>query len=124
MRKVLLPSLIILATSLLVVRIFYLQIVDDTLKLKSENNAIKKKYDYPERGYIYDRKGVIVANQASYDIMVIPREVKHRYFRILSIIEHHKEDFIKKLRKLRFTVRDYLCFLPQLNKRICCFSRK
>jgi penicillin-binding protein 2 len=46
MRKVLLPSLIILATSLLVVRIFYLQIVDDTLKLKSENNAIKKKYDY------------------------------------------------------------------------------
>ena len=52
MRKVLLPSLIILATSLLVIRIFYLQIVDDTLKLKSENNAIKKKYEYPERGYI------------------------------------------------------------------------
>lgn len=43
MRKVLLPSLIILATSLLIIRIFYLQIVDDTLKLKSENNAIKKK---------------------------------------------------------------------------------
>jgi hypothetical protein len=33
----------------------YLQIVDDTLKLKSENNILKK-YDYPERGYIYDRK--------------------------------------------------------------------
>jgi penicillin-binding protein 2 len=100
MRKVLLPSLIILATSLLVVRIFYLQIVDDTLKLKSENNAIKKKYDYPERGYIYDRKGkLLVANQASYDIMVIPREVKHRYFRILSIIEHHQRRFYKKIEK-------------------------
>ena len=78
MRKVLLPSLIILATSLLIIRIFYLQIVDDTLKLKSENNAIKKKYEYPERGYIYDRKGkLLVANQASYDIMVIPRELKN-----------------------------------------------
>jgi penicillin-binding protein 2 len=89
MRKVLLPSLIILATSLLVVRIFYLQIVDDTLK--SETTPLKK-YDYPERGYIYDRKGkLLVANQASYDIMVIPREVKHRYFRILSIIEHQKK---------------------------------
>jgi hypothetical protein len=36
-------------------------------------------------------KKVIIANQASYDIMVIPREVKHRYFRILSIIEHHQK---------------------------------
>jgi penicillin-binding protein 2 len=72
MRKVLLPSLIILATSLLVVRIFYLQIVDDTLKLKSENNAIKKKYDY-QNAVIFMTEGLLVANQASYDIMVIPR---------------------------------------------------
>lgn len=42
MRKVLLPSLIIIAASLLVMRIFYLQIIDDSFKLKSENNAIKK----------------------------------------------------------------------------------
>ena len=57
MRKVLLPALIIIAAALLVIRIFYLQIIDDTFKLKSENNAIKIKYDYPERGYIYDRIG-------------------------------------------------------------------
>ena len=70
MRKALLPGLIIIATLLLVVRIFYLQVIDETLKLKSENNAIKKKYEYPERGYIYDRNGkLLVANQASYDIM-------------------------------------------------------
>jgi hypothetical protein len=36
--------------ALLVARIF-LQVVDET-KLKSENNAIKKKYEYPERGYL------------------------------------------------------------------------
>ena len=77
MRKVLLPSIIIIAASLLVMRVFYLQIIDDSFKLKSENNAIKKQYDYPERGYIYDRYGkLLVANQASYDIMVIPREIK------------------------------------------------
>ena len=40
--------------------------------------VIKIKYDYPERGYIYDRNGVLlVANQPSYDIMVIPRELKN-----------------------------------------------
>ena len=57
MRKVLLPSLIIIATALLVIRLFYLQVINDSFKLKSDNNAIKIKYDYPERGYIYDRKG-------------------------------------------------------------------
>ena len=119
MRKVLLPSLIILATSLLVVRIFYLQIVDDTLKLKSENNAIKKKYDYPERGYIYDRKGkLLVANQASYDIMVIPREIKNtdtlEFCQLLNIT---KEDFIKKIEKATvYSPRLPSVFLPQLNK--------
>jgi penicillin-binding protein 2 len=47
-----------------------------TAKLKSDN-AIKIKYDHPERGYIFDRYGkLLVSNQASYDIMVIPRELK------------------------------------------------
>ena len=112
MRKVLLPSLIILATSLLVIRIFYLQVVDDTLKLKSENNAIKKKYEYPERGYIYDRKGkLLVANQASYDIMVIPRELKKtdtlEFCQLLNIT---KEEFIKKIEKAKYTAQDFPLF--------------
>ena len=77
MRKVLLPTIIIIATILLILRLFYLQIIDDSFKLKSENNAIKIQYDYPERGYIYDRNGVLlVANQPSYDIMFIPKELK------------------------------------------------
>ena len=119
MRKVLLPSLIILATILLVMRIFYLQVVDDTLKLKSENNAIKKKYEYPERGYIYDRKGkLLVANQASYDIMVVPREVKGtdtlEFCQLLNIT---KEDFIKKIEKAKvYSPRLPSVFLSQLNK--------
>ena len=78
MRKIVLPSLIIAAAIVLIVRIFYLQIMDDSLKLQSENNAIKKVFDFPERGYIYDRNGkLMVANQPSYDIMVIPREIKN-----------------------------------------------
>ena len=119
MRKVLLPSLIILTTSLLIIRIFYLQIVDDTLKLKSENNAIKKKYEYPERGYIYDRKGkLLVANQASYDIMVIPRELKNidtlEFCQLLNIT---KEDFIKNIEKAKiYSPRLPSVFLSQLNK--------
>ena len=77
MRKTVLPAVIIITAVILVARIFYLQVIDETLKLKSENNAIKKVFDFPERGYIYDRNGkLLVANQPSYDIMVVPREIK------------------------------------------------
>ncbi|MDD5148975.1 MAG: penicillin-binding protein 2 [Flavobacterium sp.] len=119
MRKALLPSLIIIATTLLVIRIFYLQIVDDSFKLKSDNNAIKIKYDYPERGYIYDRNGkLLVANQPSYDIMVIPRDVKNINIQeFCQLLDITKEEFIKKLAKCKvYSPRLPSVFLPQLNK--------
>jgi len=119
MRKVLLPALIIIGASLLIMRIFYLQIIDDSFKLKSDNNAIKIAYDYPERGYIYDRNGVLlVANQPSYDIMVIPRELKNtdtvEFCKLLNVT---KEDFIKKIQKAKvYSPRLPSVFLSQLNK--------
>jgi len=119
MRKVLLPSMIIIAASLLVLRLFYLQVINDTFKLKSDNNAIKIQYDYPERGYIYDRNGkLLVANQPSYDIMVIPREIKNLdtldFCQLLAI---SKEDFIKKIEKAKvYSPRLPSVFLAQLNK--------
>ena len=119
MRKVLLPSMIIIAASLLVLRLFYLQVINDSFKLKSDNNAIKIQYDYPERGYIYDRNGkLLVANQPSYDIMVIPRDVKNldtlEFCQLLAIT---KEEFIKKIEKAKvYSPRLPSLFLAQLNK--------
>jgi len=99
MRKVLLPTIIFIATFLLVVRLFYLQVIDDSLKLKSDNNAIKIKYDYPERGYIYDRNNkLLVANQPSYDIMVIPKDVKDiNVTEFCSLLKITPEDYQKKM---------------------------
>ena len=119
MRKTLLPTIIIVTSIILLVRLFYLQIIDDTLKIQSENNAIKIKYDFPERGYIYDRNGkLLVANQPSYDIMVVPNEVKDidtlEFCRILQI---NKEEFLKKIEKAKiYSPRLPSLFLPQLNK--------
>jgi penicillin-binding protein 2 len=120
MRKVLLPSLIIIVTALLVIRLFYLQVINDSFKLKSDNNAIKIKYDYPERGYIYDRKGkLLVANQPSYDIMVIPREIKNLdTLEFCELLDVTKEDFIKKIDKAKvYSPRLPSVFLAQLNKK-------
>lgn len=120
MRKIMLPALIIITSVLIIMRLFYLQVIDETLKLKSDNNAIKIQYDYPERGYIYDRNGkLLVANQPSYDIMVIPRELKNidttEFCGLLNIT---KEDFINKITKATvYSPRLPSVFLPQLNKR-------
>lgn len=120
MRKVLLPTIIIVSALLILARLFYLQIIDESLKLKSDNNAIKILYEYPERGYIYDRNGtLIVANQPSYDIMVTPKDVKNidtlELCRLLNIT---KVDFIRIVEKARvYSPRLPSVFLPQLNKR-------
>ena len=119
MRKTLLPTIIIVTSIVLLARLFYLQIIDDSLKIQSENNAIKIKYDFPERGYIYDRNGkLLVANQPSYDIMVVPNEVKEidtlEFCRILQIT---KTEFLDKIGKAKiYSPRLPSLFLPQLNK--------
>ncbi|MEN9489017.1 MAG: hypothetical protein RL494_1282, partial [Bacteroidota bacterium] len=119
MRKLLLPGMVIVAAVLIVARLFYLQIIDDTFKLKSENISIKIKYDYPERGYIYDRNNVLlVANQPSYDIMVVPRETETMdTLEFCELLKITKADFIKKIEKaVVYSPRLPSVFLGQLNK--------
>ncbi|MEN9323267.1 MAG: hypothetical protein RL699_1047 [Bacteroidota bacterium] len=119
MRKVVLPTFIIVATALLILRLFYLQVINDSFKLKSENNAIKIKYDYPERGYIYDRNGtLLVANQPSYDIMVVPRDIKNLdTLEFCQLLDITKEQFLKTIAKAKvYSPRLPSVFLPQLNK--------
>lgn len=123
MRKILLPSLIVAATLLIVARLFYLQILDDSYIKKSENNAIKIVYEYPERGYIYDRNGeLLVANQPSYDIMVTPGEMDKENgtdtLQVCKLLNVSKEYFIERIQKAKtYSPKLPSIFLPQLSKR-------
>lgn len=119
MRKLLFPVLIIVVTTTILLRLFYLQIVDDTYIKKSENNALKIVYEYPERGYIFDRNNkLLVANQPSYDIMVVPREVKNiDTLALCKMLNITLEDFDTKLKKATvYSPRLPSIFLPQLTK--------
>jgi penicillin-binding protein 2 len=120
MRKLLLPTLIVLSAVIILVRLFYLQIIDETFKLKSDNNAIKIKYEYPERGYIYDRNGkLLVSNQPAYDVMVIPREIKNldtlELCRSLNITLEYFEKTLAKAKV--YSPRLPSVLLSQLNKK-------
>ncbi len=61
---------------LLLVRLFAIQILDDSFKISAENNAMVRHTIYPPRGIIYDRNGeILVGNRVCYDIIVTPKEV-------------------------------------------------
>ena len=104
MRKYLLPSVIIITAIVMLLRLFFLQIVfHDENTSGIDNIAIETVYDYPERGYIYDRNGeLLVSNQPAYDVMVIPAEVKQLdTLELCSLLELTKEDFKERLQKAR-----------------------
>ncbi len=119
-RTGLLAILIISIGIIFIGRLFYLQVLDNSYKIPALNNsAVKVTYDYPERGYIYDRNGkLLVANQLSYDIMVIPREVKQLdTVELCSLLKITKIDFIKKLQRARrYSTRIPSTFVAQLSK--------
>ena len=60
----------------LIIRLFFLQVIDPSYKFSADNNTQRKITEYPPRGLIYDRNGnLLVANQSVYDVMIIPRKV-------------------------------------------------
>ena len=62
--------------AVLLVRLFAIQIIDDSFKESAENNSMVRYTIYPPRGIIYDRNGeILVGNRICYDIMVTPKEI-------------------------------------------------
>ena len=121
MKRTGLFSILIVVTSVIfIARLFYLQVLNPPASdLLKNNPSIKVKYDYPERGYIYDRNGVLlVANQLSYDIMIIPREVKPLdTLEFCNLLKITKEDFKKKYeRAYRYSSRIPSTFVAQVSK--------
>ena len=77
MRKNLLYILIIGSGIIFLVRLLSLQVLSSDYDDQSLQNSVLREYIYPERGFIYDRNGtLIVENQATYDLMIIPRQLQ------------------------------------------------
>jgi penicillin-binding protein 2 len=123
MRKLLLLTTVILVGLVFIARLFYLQVYNNSAYNIFEDTAIRKEYNYPKRGYVYDRNGkLLVANQPSYDVMVIPREVAPldslEIEEFCSLLKITRTDYDKKLEKARhYSPRLPSPFVPQLSKK-------
>ncbi|MBC30641.1 MAG: penicillin-binding protein 2 [Muricauda sp.] len=119
MKKLLLSSIIVIIGITYLGRLSYLQLFRFSPNQILEDPAIKAVYDYPERGYIYDRNGkLLVGNQPAYDVMVIPREVKPLdTLEFCGLLGIDKQKFIERMNKARrYSPRLPSVLVPQLSK--------
>lgn len=119
MKKLLLSSVIVLVAVVFIGRLSYLQIFSFSPNQLLEDSAVKAIYDYPERGYIYDRNGeLLVANQPAYDVMVIPREVQPLdTLEFCNLLGISRERFDSQLEKARvYSPRLPSVLVAQLSK--------
>jgi penicillin-binding protein 2 len=76
-RKNTISGIFIIVGLLFVIRLFYIQIVEDYYRNSADNNSRRYVVQYPDRGTIFDRKGVdgtlLVSNIPAYDLLVVPK---------------------------------------------------
>ena len=98
-KKYLLVIFILTISFIYIIQLITLQLFNDDYQILSESNAVYKKTIYPERGLIFDRNNkLIVANQPSYDLMLIPENLKpFDTLELCSILNINYELFLKKI---------------------------
>lgn len=77
-RKFVVMAIFLVVILILLVKLFFIQVVNQSYKRSSDNNTLRYITQYPARGKIFDRNGnLLVYNEAIYDLMVIPNQVKN-----------------------------------------------
>ncbi len=101
-----------------IIRLFIVQVWDDKYRLSADSNSQRYVTQYPARGLIYDRNGkLLVYNQAAYDLMLIPRQMKSFDTSLFSnLLEINEEEIIEKIRKAkRYSTYKPSVFIKQLS---------
>ncbi len=102
-RRLVIGGLMVIVVLLYIVRLFDLQILDDTYQDKADSNAFLKEIDFPARGLIKDRNGeILVFNKPAYDVNMITREMKDfDTLKFCSLLNITVEEFQKRMKDMR-----------------------
>lgn len=108
-RTVIAVIVVFIMLCILIVQMVNLQVVEyDKYSTKSVNNRIKIEPQPPRRGLIYDRNGVILAdNTPSFQLTLVPEEIKNvkeTTLRLRDIVEI-SEDELTRFEKLMKNLR-------------------
>lgn len=100
-RKLIIGGFFVLVALVYICRLFYIQLIDDSYIFAARNNAIRAQTEYPVRGFIFDRNGkLLVYNEPSYDLMIVPRETKGcDTASLCEILQITKKEYLRRFKK-------------------------
>lgn len=100
-RKIVIITTFLIVGGIYLLRLLYIQVIDRSYSLSANNNVLRYVTQYPARGLIYDRNGkLLVYNEAVYDLMVIPRQVKNiDTAELCRILDITPEGFIERMKR-------------------------
>lgn len=102
-RKIVIITTFLIIGFIYIIRLFYIQVIDRSYTLSANNNVLRYVTQFPARGLIYDRNGkLLVYNEAVYDLMVIPRQVKDvDTAEICRLLEITVDGFNERMKRAR-----------------------
>ncbi len=116
--KVLIQFFIVAIGLVFLIKLFFIQVLDNTYKKAADDNIIQKIIEYPYRGLIEDRNGeLLVYNQPIYDLQIVPREIQvpdtARFCEIFGIT---KQQFVDKYQEaLEYSYVKPSVFIKQIS---------
>jgi penicillin-binding protein 2 len=101
-RREIIQVVVVLVAIIFLVKLFSIQVINDSYKNLASINAIRKEVQYPVRGLIKDRNGkIMVYNSPEFDLLIILREVKNfdsaRFCKVFDITQEELRGRFKSL---------------------------
>ena len=117
-RQTTIAAIFVMVALVILGKLFYIQILNPDYKLSADNNVLRRITQYPARGTVYDRKQrLLVYNEAAYDIMVVPNEVKPfdtaAFLELFGITREYLDEQLQAAKE--FSSRKESLFLKQLS---------
>lgn len=102
-RREILQVVFVLVAIIILIKLFFIQVLDSRYADLADSNAILPQVEYPFRGLISDRKGkLIVYNTPEYNLEVILKEVKKfDSAKFCKIFELSIEDLRKRFKEMK-----------------------
>ncbi|MDZ7649250.1 MAG: penicillin-binding protein 2 [Cytophagales bacterium] len=114
-RKEIVQIVFLLIGIVFLVKLFFIQVIDDRYAELADGNAILRQVEYPFRGLIYDRNGkLIVYNSPEYDLEMVVKDVKKfDSVKFCEVFEISKEELRRRFEEMRAR-KEYSPFKPTL----------
>lgn len=133
-RRYVISGLAIGVVLIYLIRLFTLQIIDQSTRDQSYKNALIRQTIYPSRGLIYDRNGeLLVFNQPIYEVTIVLREMGKDFdtLALCNVLDITRETFDERMSEIRdrkrnpgFSTYTHQVLLSQLSKKDIAFLQE